>query len=101
MTLAERLLLKFSVEPGTSRNDLNLDDWTPENALRNWRDVVPGFDDEIKGKSLLDFACGLGYQAIALIQNGANRVLGIDNNSRVLEAARATVHAHSLDAQIA
>ena len=100
MTFAERLLLKLSCTPGTARTDLNLDDWTPENALRNWRDVVPGFDDEIKGKSLVDFACGLGYQAIALIQNGAQRVLGIDSNPEVLEAARATIRAQGLESQI-
>jgi SAM-dependent methyltransferase len=101
MTLAERLLLKLSCEPGQSRTDLNLEDWTPENALRTWREVIPTFDDEIKGRSLVDFACGLGYQAVALIENGANRVLGIDSNGRVLDAARETVHSRALDKKIA
>jgi len=101
MTIAERLLLSLSCDPRTSIRDLNLDGWTPENALRNWREVIPRFDEEIKGKALVDFACGLGFQAVALVQNGASRVLGIDTNAEVLEQARARIRASDLDARIA
>jgi SAM-dependent methyltransferase len=100
MTIAERLLLTLSCDPGTSTRNLNLEGWTPDNALRNWREVVPHFDDEIRGKSLLDFACGLGFQAVALIQNGASRVLGIDTNAEVLGRARLSVRAHDLESRI-
>jgi len=100
MSLGRRLLFMLSADPGAASTDLNLDGWTPDNALTNWRDVVPHFDADIRGRRLLDYGCGLGYQAIALIRAGAERVMGLDINAAVLARAGELVRHHRLEHRI-
>jgi 2-polyprenyl-3-methyl-5-hydroxy-6-metoxy-1,4-benzoquinol methylase len=45
--------------------------------------------EALRGKVIVDFGCGEGDDAISLAQNGAHRVIGIDNRQSVLEKARA------------
>jgi SAM-dependent methyltransferase len=40
-----------------------------------------------KGKSVLDYGCGEGWESIELAQNGARKVVGLDIRIDVLEAA--------------
>jgi SAM-dependent methyltransferase len=47
------------------------------------------FLKDIGGKTLIDFGCGYGHDAIALSLNGAVKVVGIDIREHVLEQARA------------
>ncbi len=48
----------------------------------------PAFLDEIKGKVVVDFGCGTGSDAVEMAQRGAEKVVGIDTQSRLLSLAR-------------
>jgi SAM-dependent methyltransferase len=41
----------------------------------------------IKGKTVVDFGCGAGGDAIEMARRGAARVIGVDNRQRVLDEA--------------
>jgi len=47
-----------------------------------------GIWDEIRGKDVFDFGCGTGKQVIEMAGRGARRVVGLDNNPRLLEIAQ-------------
>lgn len=100
MSFAEKILLKFSYDPKTYQREMNPEGWTLHNALTNLYEVVPHLNDEIKDKKILDFGCGLGFQAIAFIQNGASEVLGLDIDEERLVKAKAMVHQHKLESKI-
>ena len=51
------------------------------------------FFDEIQGKTVLDFGCGPGAEAIELAERGARRVIGVDIRESFLETARARARA--------
>jgi SAM-dependent methyltransferase len=46
------------------------------------------FPRQIIGKTIIDFGCGEGTEAIEMAQKGARRVIGIDLREDVLQAAR-------------
>ncbi len=46
------------------------------------------FLQRIKGKTVIDFGCGEGAEAIEIAQNGATRVFGVDIREHLLEVAR-------------
>jgi SAM-dependent methyltransferase len=46
------------------------------------------FLQHIKGKTVIDFGCGDGAEAIEIAQNGAARVFGVDIRDSLLETAR-------------
>lgn len=43
---------------------------------------------ELRGKVVVDFGCGDGYEAIELAQSGAAQVIGIDNRESALHRAK-------------
>ena len=45
--------------------------------------------DETRGRTVIDFGCGTGAEAVEIAQEGARRVIGVDLNDRYLDAARA------------
>ena len=47
-----------------------------------------GLWEEIAGRTVLDFGCGEGFQAVELAQRGAARVIGVDISEPMLERAR-------------
>jgi 2-polyprenyl-3-methyl-5-hydroxy-6-metoxy-1,4-benzoquinol methylase len=47
-----------------------------------------GFFDEIQGKTIIDFGCGTGGEAVEMAQRGALRVIGVDIRDAWLERAR-------------
>jgi SAM-dependent methyltransferase len=52
-------------------------------------DVLFGFKfDEVRGKTVLDFGCGYGFEAIELAGRGAARVIGLDCDLDYLAVAR-------------
>ena len=53
--------------------------------------------DELRGKTVIDFGCGEGDDAIALAKNGALRVIGIDIRESVLERARQKARRDALE----
>ena len=84
MRLKEKLLLLLSRKPES--NDYEIDvGWNLENALSLLCRVFPKFKTRIVGKRILDYGCGLGYQAVALALNGSKYVLGLDINEKVLQ----------------
>jgi SAM-dependent methyltransferase len=46
------------------------------------------FLQTLKGKTIIDFGCGEGLEAVELARNGAGRVFGIDIRANVLEIAK-------------
>jgi SAM-dependent methyltransferase len=48
----------------------------------------PGFREEIAGRTVVDFGCGTGAEAVDMAQHGAGRVIGIDIQESFLERAR-------------
>ncbi len=101
MTILERLLLALSYAPGTPAPPAPNSDWTTENALELLSSAFPGFVEAVRGRSVLDFGCGTGFQCAALARAGAERVVGIDSNPRVLAEARALVERLGLSGRIA
>jgi ubiquinone/menaquinone biosynthesis C-methylase UbiE len=56
-----------------------------------WRDWQTAFDAVPleQGQTVLDLGCGVGALAEALLARGAGRVVGVDGNQELLDAARA------------
>jgi SAM-dependent methyltransferase len=48
-----------------------------------------GVWDRLRGKTVLDFGCGGGTEAVEMVEHGAARVIGIDIDDAALEQARA------------
>lgn len=46
------------------------------------------FLEQVRGKTVIDFGCGEGREAVELAQHGARRVIGIDIRENLLEQAR-------------
>ena len=46
------------------------------------------FLSKISGKTIVDFGCGEGVEAVEMAQRGAKRVIGIDIRENVLQTAR-------------
>lgn len=97
MELAEHLLSLLSHEPdGSPSHKPGM-----ANALALLSHAFPGFEEEIEGKDVLDFGCGLGLQSVAMVQRGARRVLGLDTNPKTIAKAMALAAADGLDARLA
>ena len=76
--IGERILLILSRKPGTRDFPGGTDKTSLENALEFLCKTVPRFMDLFPGKAVLDFGCGYGLQAIAMVQGGASHVVGVD-----------------------
>jgi SAM-dependent methyltransferase len=91
-TWAERLLHRFSKDPAGAFVDSAYRkptaQWTPSTALRDLIDAFPGFKALIRGRRVLDYGCGDGFQAVAMAEAGAVQVLGVDTEPRRLQHAR-------------
>lgn len=60
---------------------------------RDWTRILAALPP-LQGQLVLDFGCGIGDQAAELVARGA-RVIGLDMNAEVIEAARAMSLAHA------
>jgi SAM-dependent methyltransferase len=60
-------------------------------ATRSKLEVLlgPGVWDAIRGRTVVDFGCGDGGDAVEMVRRGAAAVVGVDIQPRMLEAARA------------
>src|SRR5579863_5311500 len=47
----------------------------------------PRIWDEVRGRRVLDFGCGVGQEAIEIAKRGARRVVGVDIRRKVLDIA--------------
>jgi len=57
-------------------------------ALSGLTREFPDFLDKIRGKRIVDFGCGGGYQSVAMALNGAEQVVGFDINTSSLRRAQ-------------
>ncbi len=91
-TLAERVLAHFSKDPAdvpvTSHYAEPTAQWNLDTALSELRAAFPRFNDIIRGRRVLDYGCGDGFQSVAMAREGAGSVLGIDISPQRLEHAR-------------
>lgn len=86
-TFSENILLALSKKNEDMTREAAIPEWTLTNSLDTLSRIYPDFKEIIKGKSVVDFGCGLGYQSVAMAQNGAGSVLGLDTNLKALEKA--------------
>jgi len=56
-----------------------------------------GIWDELAGKVVIDFGCGVGREAVEVAEHGARFVIGLDIRDSVLEAARRTARERGVD----
>ncbi|WP_375203194.1 class I SAM-dependent methyltransferase [Hyphococcus sp.] len=82
LSFGERLLLALSDHPDdvdkTSNYEAPTRQWTVESALAQLEEAFPGFTESVKGKRVLDYGCGDGFQSVALAKAGAAQVLGVE-----------------------
>lgn len=95
MSIGEWILGALSRETGAGDYTEARQAWTLENALTRLRWAFPDFDERIRGRSVLDFGCGQGWQSLAMAQAGAASVLGVDNNPATLDTARSLARAQA------
>ena len=63
--------------------------YTPDNCLDFPRKTLPDFDGLVRGKRVLDFGCGPGWQAVSMAARcGASHVTGLDINPSWLSQGR-------------
>src|SRR5690606_25899989 len=63
--------------------------YTLDNCLDFPRKTLPDFDNLVRGKRVLDFGCGPGWQAVTMAARcGAAHVTGLDINQKWLQAGR-------------
>jgi 2-polyprenyl-3-methyl-5-hydroxy-6-metoxy-1,4-benzoquinol methylase len=91
LTISERLLLLFCHEPsdhfvGGGYGETS-EEWEGVDSLYMWRLAIPNFDDLARGKTVLDYGCGNGYQIEALAKLGASHVHGVDLAAGKIEHA--------------
>lgn len=91
-TLAERVLARLSKDPAdvpaTSHYAAPTTQWNLDTALSELRAAFPRFNEIIRGRRVLDYGCGDGFQSVAMARGGAGSVLGIDISAQRLEHAR-------------
>jgi SAM-dependent methyltransferase len=88
MSFGERILLLLSRPLGPDLPG-GVEEWNERNALDLIRHEVPGFDRLIAAGSIVDFGCGNGWQSLAMAQDGARSVLGVDANPGCIRYAQA------------
>jgi SAM-dependent methyltransferase len=96
MSLTEKMLLCFTAPdvppPGTdSCGPVDV-----ERALDELRHCFPGLSKMIQGRRVLDFGSGYGRQAVALAQQGAAEVVGVEISERGLDSGRMLADAHGV-----
>jgi len=84
MRFLEKVLLFFSRNPETGDYQCDFPDNGRDNTLGLLTETFPGFSKNITNKTILDFGCGLGLQAIALQKLGARLVVGFDTNPEAI-----------------
>ncbi len=88
--LGECLLLALSRDPGSADYPITTAQYTMSNALDFLHKMIPNFREVVKDKTVLDFGCGPGWQAVAMRkQCEVRRVVGIDINENWLSSGKA------------
>jgi 2-polyprenyl-3-methyl-5-hydroxy-6-metoxy-1,4-benzoquinol methylase len=88
LRLPERVLLAFCRPVNAPPLPTPSGTYTLDNALDYALKTVPCLLDLIRSKTVLDYGCGQGYQAVALARSGAARVFGLDINDTWIDSGR-------------
>jgi SAM-dependent methyltransferase len=94
VTLGERLLLALSRDPDARDYGAAVQQWSLDNALDRLRWAFPDFDSRVRGRDVLDFGCGEGWQSLAMARLGAASVVGVDLNRTALDTGRRELARH-------
>lgn len=88
LTLQERLLLCFARNPEEPEIGATAH-YTLDNCLDFARETIEDFDKLVKGRRVLDYGCGPGFQALAMrLTCGAQFVFGLDVEQHWIPVAR-------------
>jgi 2-polyprenyl-3-methyl-5-hydroxy-6-metoxy-1,4-benzoquinol methylase len=99
--LGERILVQFAKSPEEQTSSGATVKYTLANALDFARLTIPRFPELVRGKSILDYGCGPGWQTVAMhTQCGARSVRGVDIDDRWLAKARALAEAEGCQAHV-
>lgn len=85
-TISEAILRLFCRPIQVGSLNPSQHDWTLKSALDKIERVFPNFREQIKGKVVLDYGSGYGFQCIAMLQAGANRAIGLDIEKLAVES---------------
>lgn len=102
MRIGEQILFALSRRPRPLDNEAphGADDIDRSDPLEILTGFFPDYVDNLAGKSVVDFGCGLGKQSVALFEKGAARVLGIDTSARYINKARDYARARGVGATV-
>ena len=91
-SIAERILYLFSKPPRIAFRPPGYaqmsGEWDAARALSTLQNAFPELDRLIRGKRILDYGCGEGFQAVAMRKYGASEVHGVDIHEGQLRHAR-------------
>lgn len=95
LTLEERLLLSMAASE-EARDVGATVRYTLDNCLMFPQRTVPDFASFVQGKTVLDYGCGPGWQAVAMgVRCGAKSVFGLDIRDDWVEHGRALAAEHN------
>jgi SAM-dependent methyltransferase len=69
--------------------------WNADDALDYLIKAHPSFPDAIKGKKVLDYGCGPGWQTVGIAKAGAAKIVGVDILDEWLEHAKSLIDQYS------
>jgi ubiquinone/menaquinone biosynthesis C-methylase UbiE len=85
----EDRVLDWLAQPVDAPESGSTASYTLDNCLDFPRKTLPDFDNLVRGKRVLDFGCGPGWQAATMAGRcGAAHVTGLDINQKWLQAGR-------------
>lgn len=96
LTFEERLILALARDPRRPETGAT-PNYTLDNCLDFARKTVPDLLEHVRGKKVLDFGCGPGWQAVALSKLGAGEVWGVDILEEYLAEGRELARHHQQD----
>ena len=78
MPLWTKVLLAFARDPAEPEIGATVS-YTIDNCLDYARKTIPSFDEQVRNRTVLDYGCGPGFQAVAMVSRcGAKRAFGLD-----------------------
>lgn len=85
-------MLRLFAPPGTT-GSATIDAWD-----RDALDTLLGADiwERVRGRSVLDFGCGMGADTVALARAGAREAIGLDIRESCLQRGRALAERHGV-----
>ena len=98
LSLQERILLAFARDPNEPEIGATAS-YTLDNCLNFPLKTVPDLVERVRGKRVLDFGCGQGWQAVTLRKLGAGEVWGVDIIPESLTFARELASRQDVDVQ--